>query len=77
MNSYEIVATALRVLVAWTDGRKPDAADVDLLRTAVPTFVDLQPDDLARQIIHRLGSHAMRASNVNGTPPIQSDQNVA
>jgi len=34
MSPKELVETALRVLAAWTDGRKPAPADVEALKQA-------------------------------------------
>jgi hypothetical protein len=34
MNPKKLVETALRVLAAWTDGRKPASADLNILKEA-------------------------------------------
>ena len=39
MSPKELVETALRVLAAWTDGRKPAPADVEALKRAFPSSV--------------------------------------
>jgi len=54
MSSEELVETALHVLVAWTGGRKPVPADVNILRTAFPSLSRLPVDDLACYAIHHL-----------------------
>ena len=51
MNSRELVETALRVLVAWNDGRRPAPADLDVLKEAFPSSAHLADDELACQII--------------------------
>jgi hypothetical protein len=50
----QLVETALRVLVAWVDGREPPAADINMLKTARPGMAYLPPDELACQVIHDL-----------------------
>jgi hypothetical protein len=34
MSPKELVETALRILTAWTDGRKPASADLNTLKEA-------------------------------------------
>ncbi len=53
-SSKELVETALHVLVAWIDGRKPAPGDVAALRSAFPSATDLADDDLAVLVIHDL-----------------------
>ena len=45
MSPRELVETALRVLAAWTDGRKPASADVEALKEASPSSAHL-PDEI-------------------------------
>jgi len=52
------VETALRVLAAWTDGRKPASADLTTLKQAFPSSAHLPDDDLACQVIHDLSGRA-------------------
>jgi hypothetical protein len=58
MSPKELVETALRVLAAWTDGRKPALTDVNTLKEAFPSSAHLPDDDLACQVIHDLGGRA-------------------
>ena len=37
MSPKELIETALRVLAAWTDGRKPAPADLNTLKQAFPS----------------------------------------
>jgi hypothetical protein len=37
VSSKELVVTALHVLVAWNDGRKPAPAEIQLLKEALPS----------------------------------------
>jgi len=52
----QLVETALRVLVAWVDGREPPAADINMLKTVRPGMAYLPPDELACQVIHDLNT---------------------
>ena len=52
----QLVETALRVLVAWMDGREPAAADFNILKTARPEMVHVPPDELACRVIHDLNT---------------------
>ena len=54
MNPQQLVETALHVLVAWSDGLKPAAADLETLKTAFPVSAHLPVDELACQVIHDL-----------------------
>jgi hypothetical protein len=54
MSPSELVETALRVLAAWTDGRKPALTDLKTLKEAFPSSAHLPDDDLACQAIHDL-----------------------
>ena len=58
MNPRELVEAALRVLAAWTDGRKPATADLDTLKEAFPSSAHWPDDDLACQVIHDLSGTA-------------------
>ena len=58
MSPKELVETALRVLAAWTDGRKPAPADLNTLKEAFPSSAHLPDDDLACQVIHDLNGRA-------------------
>jgi hypothetical protein len=69
MSPRELVETALRVLVAWTDGRKPAPADLNTLKEAFPSSAHLPDDDLACQVIHDLGGRAFgRSTQVEAEP---------
>ena len=59
MSPRELVETALRVLAAWIDGRKPARADVEALKRAFPSSAHLPDDDLACQVIHDLSGTAL------------------
>jgi hypothetical protein len=58
MSPKELVETALRVLAAWNDGRKPAPADLNTLKTAFPSSAHLPVDELACQVIHDLSGMA-------------------
>ena len=60
MSSEELVMTALRVLGAWNDRRKPAPADIQVLKEAVPSATHLPVDELSCQIIHGLRGRAFR-----------------
>jgi hypothetical protein len=62
MGSKKFVEKALNVLVAWTDGRKPVPADVNILRTAFPSVSHLPVDDLACYVIHHLSGRTLKES---------------
>jgi hypothetical protein len=66
MSSKELVETALRVLVAWTDGRKPLPADVNKLQTAFPSLAHLSADNLAVSVVHHLSGRVLREPGQNG-----------
>ena len=74
MNPRELVETALRVLSAWTAGRKPAPADVEALKRAYPSSAHLPDDDLACQVIHDLSGRALREPNQVVTAPPVMDQ---
>src|SRR5664280_1430914 len=70
MSPKELVETALRVLAAWTDGRKPALADVEALKQAFPSSAHLPDDDLACQVIHDLSGRAFgKPAQVETAPP--------
>ena len=62
MSFKELVEAALHVLVAWTGGRKPVPADVNILRTAFPSVSHLPVDDLACYVIHHLSGRTLKES---------------
>ena len=74
MSPKELVETALRVLAAWTDGRKPASADVEALKRAFPSSAHLLDDDLACQVIHDLSGRALREPTQVVTAPPVMDQ---
>jgi hypothetical protein len=74
MSPKELVETALRVLAAWTDGRKPAPADLNTLREEFPSSAHLPDDDLACQVIHDLSGRALREPNQVVTAPPVMDQ---
>jgi hypothetical protein len=74
MSSKELVETALRVLAAWIDGRRPAPADLSTLRNAFPSSAHLPDDDLACQVIHDLHSRAFRETTQVVTPPSVLDE---
>jgi hypothetical protein len=59
MNSKELVETALRVLVAWSDGRQSALADMNILKVAFPSSAHLPDDELACQVIHDLSGRIL------------------
>jgi len=61
-SSKELVEIGLMVLVAWTGGRRPDSADVEVLRNAFPSLTNLPIDDLACHVIGDLSAGAFRES---------------
>jgi hypothetical protein len=65
MNPRELVETALRVLVAWTDGGKPASPDLDILKAVFPSFAHLPDDELACQVIHNLNGRSFREPSRN------------
>src|ERR1035441_8179452 len=74
MSPRELIETALRVLAAWTDGRKPASADVEALKRAFPSSAHLLDDDLACQVIHDLSGRALREPTQVVTAPPVMDQ---
>ena len=74
MSPRELVETALRVLAAWTDGRKPASADVEALKRAFPSSAHLPDDELACQVIHDLSGRALgRSAQVETTPSVMDE----
>ena len=74
MNPKELVETALRVLAAWTDGRKPATADLDTLKEAFPSAAHRPDDDLACQVIHDLSGRAFgKPARVETAPPMMDE----
>ena len=71
MSPRELVETALRVLAAWTDGRKPAPADLNTLKEAFPSSAHLPDDELACQVIHDLNGRALgKPAQVETAPPV-------
>jgi hypothetical protein len=71
MSPKELVETALRVLAAWTDGRKPAPADLNTLKEAFPSSAHVPDDDLACQVIHDLsGTVSRKPAQVETAPPV-------
>jgi hypothetical protein len=66
ISSKELVKTALNVLMAWMDGRKPVPADVKILRTAFPSLSQRPSDDLACYVIHNLSGRTFKESGLIG-----------
>ena len=58
MSPRDLRETALRVLSAWIDGRRPAPADLNILKEAFPSSANLPDDDLACQVIHDLNGTA-------------------
>ena len=74
MCPRELVETALRVLAAWIDGRKPARADVEALKRAFPSSAHLPDDDLACQVIHDLsGTLSRKPAQVETAPPVMDE----
>ena len=70
MNPKELVEVALRVLAAWTDGRKPASTDLDILKEAFPSSANLPDDELACQVVHDLSGRAFgKPVQVETVPP--------
>ncbi len=60
MACEELRKTALRVLVAWTQGRKPAPADLAILKHAFPSSAHLPADELACQVVHDLSGRVFQ-----------------
>ena len=74
MSPKELVETALRILTAWTDGRKPASADLNTLKEAFPSSAHLPDDDLACQVIHDLSGRAFgKTAQVETAPPVMDE----
>jgi hypothetical protein len=74
MSPRELVETALLVLAAWTDGRKPASADVEALKEAFPSSAHLPDDDLACQVIHDLSGTAFgKPAQVETVRPVMDE----
>jgi hypothetical protein len=74
MSAKELVETALRVVAAWTDGRKPASADLNTLKEAFPSSAHLPDDDLACQVIHDLSGRALgKPAQVETTPSVMDE----
>jgi hypothetical protein len=74
MSPKELVETALRVLAAWTDGRKLAPADLNTLKQAFPSSAHLPDDDLACQVIHDLSGRAFGKPAQDETAPPVMDE---
>ena len=71
MSLRELVETALRVLAAWTSGRKPASADLNTLKEAFPASAHLPDDEFACQVIHDLsGTASRKPAQVETAPPV-------
>ena len=57
-SQKQLVETALRVLVSWTNGMDLAPTDLKILRTAFPSSAHLPADELACQVIHVLSGRA-------------------
>ena len=77
MSSKELVETALHVLVAWNDGRKPAPADIDILKNTFPSSAHLPIDELCCQVIHDLSGRAFRETEGERSPHQQFMDDVA
>jgi hypothetical protein len=74
MSPKELLETALRVLAAWTDGRKPAPADLNTLKEAFPSSAHPPDDDLACQVIHDLSGRAfVKPAQVETAPPVMDE----
>ena len=74
MSPKELVETALRVLAAWTDGRKPASADVEALKRAFPSSAHLLDDDLACQVVRDLNRRTFtQPEQVERAPSVVDD----
>ena len=62
ISSQRLVLTALHVLVAWNDGRKPAPAQIQILKGAFPSAAHLPIDELCCQIIHDLSGRTFQES---------------
>ena len=71
MGPKKLVEIALRVLAAWTDGRKPAPADLNTLKEAFPSSAHLPDDELACQVIHDLSGRAFgKPAQVETASPV-------
>jgi hypothetical protein len=52
-RSLEAMTVAVRVLGALNEKRRPDRADLDLLRHFAPLSAHLPPDELACEVIQQ------------------------
>ena len=59
------VETALRVLVAWMEGREPVAADIGLLKAVRPAMAHLPVGELACQVIRDLNTVGLKETERN------------
>jgi hypothetical protein len=60
VNPKELVSTALDVLAAFCDERKPAPAHMEMLKEAFPSRAHLPVDELCCQIIHDLRGRTFR-----------------
>ncbi len=57
----KLVKTALRVLIAWNEGREPASADIRILKQAPPSPAHLTPDEFREAAVaSRLRSGRVR-----------------
>jgi hypothetical protein len=69
-----LVETALRVLAALTDGRKPAPADLNTLREEFPSSAHLPDDDLACKVVRDLNRRTFRQpEQVERAPSVVDD----
>ncbi len=69
-SDLELVESALRILVAWTKGRKPEPSDVLVLREAFPSLAEVPNDELACQVVHDLSSRVSPKHEQTSQPQI-------
>ena len=53
-DSRAAIKIGLRVLVDYTSRRIPRAADVEILGWYAPDIANMDPDDLAREVVQRM-----------------------
>jgi hypothetical protein len=74
MGPKKLVEIALRVLAAWTDGRKSAPADLNTLKEAFPSSAHLPDDELACHVIHDLSGRAFgKPAQVETAPPVMDE----
>jgi len=53
-DDSELLRVATRVILAVIEIRKPEATDLEALRSYAPLFMHKPPDDLAREVIQQV-----------------------